>query len=43
MEDFADDIKLFLDELDIKQFIFVGWSMGGGIGIQFAIKYPSMV
>ncbi|KRX02487.1 hypothetical protein PPERSA_11827 [Pseudocohnilembus persalinus] len=43
LEDFADDVKKVIDELDIKQFMLVGWSMGGGIALNFAIKYPSMV
>jgi pimeloyl-ACP methyl ester carboxylesterase len=40
MSFFADQIKRLADELHIKKFIFVGHSMGGQIGITFALKYP---
>jgi pimeloyl-ACP methyl ester carboxylesterase len=37
---FADQVKRLSDELHIKKFIYVGHSMGGQIGITFALKYP---
>lgn len=40
LEDFADDLKHFLDALKIEKVVFVGWSTGGGIGLKFAAKYP---
>jgi pimeloyl-ACP methyl ester carboxylesterase len=40
MSFFADQIKRLADALHITKFIFVGHSMGGQIGITFALKYP---
>lgn len=39
-KDFARDIKLFCDILNLKDFLLIGWSMGGGISQQFVIDYP---
>jgi pimeloyl-ACP methyl ester carboxylesterase len=38
-----DDIKLFLDKLNIEKTHIVGWSDGGIIGLLMAIKYPEKV
>ncbi len=38
----ADDLKALLDYLSITQAHIVGLSMGGGIGMDFAITYPEM-
>lgn len=43
LEDFADDLKLFLDALHIDKVILVGWSTGGGIGLKFAAKYQDYI
>ncbi|WP_236912337.1 intracellular short-chain-length polyhydroxyalkanoate depolymerase [Clostridium sp. Cult1] len=40
-KDWANDIKLFCDELDLKDFNLLGWSMGGGIIQQFAVDNPN--
>ena len=40
MSFFAEQIKRLADELHIKKFVYVGHSMGGQIGITFALKYP---
>ncbi|MGG0186814.1 intracellular short-chain-length polyhydroxyalkanoate depolymerase [Bacillus rhizoplanae] len=40
LNDFAQDVKLFVDELQLKDFSLVGWSMGGGVAMQFAASYP---
>lgn len=41
--DFATDIKLFCDELNLKTVHLIGWSNGGGVAMQFAAKYPARV
>ncbi len=40
LELLADDLKAVLDALSIRRCHFVGLSMGGMIGQQFALKYP---
>jgi pimeloyl-ACP methyl ester carboxylesterase len=40
IKDFSDDVKLFVDELGLKDFSMVGWSTGGGVAMQFAADYP---
>lgn len=42
LKDLADDIKLFLDELKIKKVNIAGWSLGGGVAMEFAAHYPDM-
>lgn len=39
-QDWAYDMKLFCDELKLKDFLLLGWSMGGGISQQFVVGYP---
>lgn len=41
MSFYAEQIKRLADELHIGKFIYVGHSMGGQIGITFALKYPN--
>ncbi|ENQ3079736.1 TPA: alpha/beta hydrolase [Bacillus pseudomycoides] len=43
LNDFAEDVKLFVDELQLENFSLVGWSMGGGVAMQFAAAYPMNV
>lgn len=43
LNDFALDLKLFLDALGIMHVSLVGWSLGGNIAMEFAITYPEMV
>ncbi|HMN48831.1 MAG TPA: alpha/beta hydrolase [Ignavibacteriaceae bacterium] len=38
---YADQIKKLIDELKLKNVVYVGHSMGGQIGLIFAIKYPA--
>lgn len=40
IKDFSDDVKLFVDEIGLKNFSLVGWSTGGAVGMQFAADYP---
>lgn len=42
LEDFADDIKKFMDEKHIEKAVIAGWSLGGGVALEFAAKYPEM-
>lgn len=37
---YANQVKRLVDALGIKKFVYVGHSMGGQIGITFALKYP---
>lgn len=41
--DFAIDIKLFCEELNLKTFHLIGWSNGGGVAMQFAANFSSKV
>ena len=41
--DFADDLKKLLDEKKINKINLLGWSLGGGVAMEFAAKYPQMV
>ncbi|MHA6250508.1 intracellular short-chain-length polyhydroxyalkanoate depolymerase [Oceanobacillus sp. CAU 1775] len=40
IKDFSDDLKLFVDELNLKDFALVGWSLGGTVCQQFCADYP---
>jgi pimeloyl-ACP methyl ester carboxylesterase len=40
LQDFADDIYLFMEKLDINKASVLGWSLGGGVVMEFAAKYP---
>jgi pimeloyl-ACP methyl ester carboxylesterase len=40
INDFSDDVKMFVDEIGLKDFALVGWSTGGAVGMQFAADYP---
>ena len=40
LEQFADDLKQLLDNLDFEKVSLVGHSMGGYISLAFAEKYP---
>ena len=43
MSFYADQIKKLIDELQLKNVVYVGHSMGGQIGIKLAIKYPTLL
>lgn len=42
MSFYTDEIKKLIDELKLKNVVYVGHSMGGQIGIKLAIKYPDL-
>ena len=43
IDDLVEDIKLFVDHLKIEKFALLGWSLGGGLSMKFAARYPSYV
>lgn len=40
IQDFSHDVKLFVDEIGLKEFSIVGWSTGGAVAMQFVADYP---
>jgi pimeloyl-ACP methyl ester carboxylesterase len=40
IRDFSEDLKLFVDELQLRDFSLIGWSMGGAVCMQFTANYP---
>lgn len=42
LRDFSDDVRATLDELGIANAHFVGWSMGGGVVMQYALDHPAL-
>ncbi|HTF91075.1 MAG TPA: alpha/beta hydrolase [Planctomycetota bacterium] len=42
-ENLADDISALLDHLEIKQADLLGYSLGGGVAMQVAIRHPEKV
>ena len=43
MRDFSDDIAEFLHAVGWDRFHLFGWSMGGGVAMQYAIDHPRQV
>jgi pimeloyl-ACP methyl ester carboxylesterase len=41
--DFVDFIKNFTEKLSLKRFHVIGHSLGGGIALHFALKYPQRI
>lgn len=39
----ADDVAAFLGELGIERIDMMGWSLGGGVALQTAIRHPERV
>ena len=39
----TEDLKLFTEKIGISKVHIVGWSLGGGIALAFAARYPAMV
>jgi len=42
VRDFSDDIAVTLEQLGIPTAHFVGWSMGGGVVMQYALDHPTL-
>ncbi|TQR19494.1 alpha/beta fold hydrolase [Psychrobacillus vulpis] len=40
IKDFSEDLKGFVDALELKHFHLIGWSTGGAICMQFVADYP---
>ncbi len=40
IRDFSDDVKDFVDTLELDSFSMIGWSMGGAVAQQFCADYP---
>ena len=43
LEQMADDVAALLGELDIARADIMGWSLGGGVALQTAIRHPEVV
>ena len=43
LKDFSDDIRGILDEMKIDKVHILGWSLGGGIGMQFMLDHTHRV
>ena len=43
LDDFVSDLKLFVDCLELKEFILIGWALGSGVSMKFAAQYPKSV
>lgn len=41
LDDYADDLRALLDELDFAPAAVVGFSFGGMVALSFALKYPA--
>lgn len=42
IKDFSDDVKLFVDEINLTDFAIIGWSTGGAVAMQFVADYPGV-
>ena len=42
-EQMADDVSTLLDELGVEQANVLGYSLGGGVALQFAVRHPEQV
>ncbi len=41
LSDFAEDIHLFMRAKEIDKAHIIGWSLGGGVALEFAAAYPT--
>ena len=43
IKDFSEDLKLFCDKLNLKNFTIIGWSAGGAIALRFTVDYQKYI
>ncbi len=43
LAELADDVALLLEKLEIPSVYLVGWSNGGGVGLQLCARHPQLV
>ncbi|HEY7349911.1 MAG TPA: alpha/beta hydrolase [Ktedonobacterales bacterium] len=43
VRDFADDLHALVETLKLGRFHLIGWSMGGGVGMQYITDHPAQV
>jgi len=43
LRDFASDLKLFVDAMNLSEFELLGWSTGGAVSMLFCASYGEMV
>ena len=43
VRDWCDDLHALLEFMDLEHVHLVGWSMGGGVSLQYLLDYPGMV
>ncbi len=43
LRDFSDDLHALVEMLGLERFHLVGWSMGGGIVMQYTLDHPAQV
>ncbi|MDR5658662.1 alpha/beta hydrolase [Serpentinicella sp. ANB-PHB4] len=43
MKDFSEDVKQFIQALNIKKCSVMGWSAGGAVAMQLAVDYPELI
>ncbi len=43
LNNFSEDLKLFVDEINLKEFYLTGWSTGAGVSMIFSANYPTQV
>lgn len=41
IKDFSDDVRLFVEALNIQPYAIVGWSTGGSVGMQYCADYEN--